>query len=554
MDLTTTIILPNEIEDYGESVKEAFLFSFNIFRPFLYGTIFDANNTILTILGEEPNKATPLWMVTGGEAINFYTAPEEKSRTKDLDVKLLLIDKYDIPRSFFVEERPELMKGLRGYIIKNHSDIFTKNGINPNVNMTELKNYLDSVITECLIKYFAPHPDYNLSSHLSFTSRKNILWSNLNFLDTSDGELMHISGKPGEYTITASVKFTDLDKHIDHLTTTGAGWYRDALPILDKTTMKQTVIAGIPKTKTTEFQLYICKTPFIITGTENEMYPYYVPFNEHGVYEVETGYDVFFENALRAFYTHPDREDIWDLYYRAISLMNIRRNLMSMGTLCVLVKKNKSKVCLCEGMLDLFIDFSAGSGPKGKKIYENKSLDGMIPNIIKTVTYCGRQSCFRLPTLNWLIYDQNRMLYHSLRGSDIGFRDWSDEGVTAWKEGNQGKHPKYFKKLKGLITTYYNVIDLVERKFNDPSLQPLMIEELKSCTGETNCSPSDFISYVYETLLPPTFISPEEEAYICPRLIPPPVDVFVAAADLKKTRKNISKLRGGKNRTKNVGN
>jgi hypothetical protein len=144
------------------------------------------------------------------------------------------------------------------------------------------------------------------------------------------------------------------------------------------------------------------------------------------------------------------------------------------------------------------------------------------------------------------------MLYHSLRRSDIGFRDWSDLGVKAWKEGNQGKHPKYFKKLKGLIKTYYNVIDVVETRYNDPSLQQSMIEQLKSCTDETNCTPSDFMSYVYESLLPFTFISPAEEALVCPRLMLPPIHVFVACADLlkKTSRKSISSKSRGKSSKK----
>jgi hypothetical protein len=93
---------------------------------------------------------------------------------------------------------------------------------------------------------------------------------------------------------------------------------------------------------------------------------------------------------------------------------------------------------------------------------------------------------------------------------------------------------QYFKKLKGLLRTYYNVIEDVEVRYDDPSLQPLMISQLKSCSGETNCGPSDFMSYVYESFIPQSFISPAEEANICPKLIPFPPYVFESSSSMVK--------------------
>jgi acyl-CoA reductase-like NAD-dependent aldehyde dehydrogenase len=42
---------------------------------------------------------------------------------------------------------------------------------------------------------------------------------------------------------------------------------------------------------------------------------------------------------------------------------------------------------ITEGVLDLFMDFSASDSPPGKYLYENKSTNGTIPNIIKKIDY-----------------------------------------------------------------------------------------------------------------------------------------------------------------------
>jgi len=555
MNLSKTILHENEIVFYGDVMKEVFIYSFSNFRSFLYGAILDANKVILNILGTPINKNTPLWMITGGEAINLYTLDSDRTPTKDLDVKLILMDKYNIPESFLLD-KPEEIKSLKGFIKKNFSNIFTEQGFKQDADMRTLDTYLNETIYPALKKYFAPHPDYELGYFLSIASRSEILWNTLNYLNTDTGSLMHVTGNPGQFNISLSLRFTDLDSYMDTLETSQAPWYISDLPVIDKTTRQQVVVAGKPKTIKTEYQLFICKTPFITTGLPEQMYPYYIPFNDNGIYEVERGFEEHMEIVLNQFYTNPDRVKIWNLYYKMVTLMNIRRNLMAMATMCVLVKKDKSKICIWEGMLDLFLDFSAGTGAKGKKIYENKSLDGMIPNILKTIDYCGRQSFIRIPTLNWLIYDQNRMLYHSLRQSDIGFRDWTENGVAAWKDGNIGKHPKYFKKLKGLLKTYSSIIDHVETLFNDSATRQLMITQLRSCTDEENCTPSDFLSYVYDSFLPYTFISREDEAIICPKLLPLTPYAFVSSSELphrnsiKSITSNSVKSRGKKMKTR----
>ena len=144
-------------------------------------------------------------------------------------------------------------------------------------------------------------------------------------------------------------------------------------------------------------------------------------------------------------------------------------------------------------------------------MYENKLNTGMIPNILKQINYCGKIGYIRIPTLNWLIYDQTRMLYHSLRLQEVSHTGWSDKGVdiNGWKEFADGKQKKYFSKLKGLLNTYLNAITQIEDNYKVN--KETIVKNLQSCNSETECMPSSFLSYIYGEIYPTKFINENDE-------------------------------------------
>ena len=68
---------------------------------------------------------------------------------------------------------------------------------------------------------------------------------------------------------------------------------------------------------------------------------------------------------------------------------------------------------------------------------------------------------FKVPNLTWLIYDQLRMLYVTLRGEYLA----CDDKKCAWTPlggGAAGNHAKYFKKLQGLLNSFEATIHALQ--------------------------------------------------------------------------------------------
>ena len=57
--------------------KNIFVFYLAGVRSMFYKVILDGNSVILnTFQLQQPTKTVPLWMVTGGEGINFYSSEQ----------------------------------------------------------------------------------------------------------------------------------------------------------------------------------------------------------------------------------------------------------------------------------------------------------------------------------------------------------------------------------------------------------------------------------------------------------------------------------------------
>lgn len=482
--------------DFSTLSKNIFVYFLDKIKPKLYKSILDGNNNIIKILGQ-PKFDTPLWMISGGEAINYYSSQEDKTPTKDIDCKLLFTGPYNIPKDFFYKF-PENIVHLKKFIKKNYNEILIDEGFNFQSSQLKLLNeYFVNYLNNEWNKYIKK---LGISSDIftsGLISRQNILWNCITGLGANGGHLMYISSNANnQFT---SINFNEIN---DHVQQTINEWNILDMDLKDGLGVRQI-----------QFKLYIIKTPYLNVGNNEYSFPYNC---EGMVWKITDTQLANIQQKLDAFYSpQVNKEEIWDLYYKTITMMNMRRYLMSLIGVCILVEPNGNKTCIQEGILDLFIDFSAGESKQGKNLYENKLNTGMIPNILKTINYCGKSGYIRIPTLSWLIYDQTRMLYHSLRLQEVSHSGWTDEGVnpTGWQKFEDGKQAKYFSKLKGMLNTYLNVLTLVENKYKTNKKD--IVDELQNCTSETNCMPSAFISYIYGEIIPTNFISPEAEKVLC---------------------------------------
>jgi hypothetical protein len=500
----------------NDLIKEVFVFFLARVKDYLYKAVIDGNTELLKLI-PELNNDSPLWMVTGGEAINYYSTASDKTPTKDIDCKLLFVGPYNVPKDLFSPEYiPEEILHLRKYIKKNFKDVLIKEGFNVNSrSLRDLSQYTKRVIVPLWNRYIPPK--YVLLLNAGYMSRENILWNGMTKVGNTAGHLAYVK-RDGTFT---SLNISDLNAHNAQTNE----WNERIIDFKD---------GNGPIRRT--FKLYIIKTPFCDAGKNEDAFPYscgYGLITDAELYDIEQRLNTFYSNSV----------ELWNLYYGCITMMNLRRYLISLTGVCILVDNLGAKYVIQEGILDLFIDFSASESPSGKYIYENKSENGMIPNIIKSVNYCGKTGYIKIPTLNWLIYDQTRMLYHSLRLEEVGHHNWSDEGVTGWQPFEDNKQPKYFSKLKGMLTTYLNVLTTVETIYNNNKNS--IVAELQACRGETLCSPSFFISYIYSQLHPTNFIEPSSESIIC-------TGSGMKKRHIKNTKQKKRKYRNKGNKTRHL--
>jgi len=122
------------------------------------------------------------------------------------------------------------------------------------------------------------------------------------------------------------------------------------------------------------------------------------------------------------------------------------------------------------------------------------------PTIVKRVPYLTqsrsrKHGIMKFPTMSWLVYDQLRMLYVTLRGEYLA----CDEDVCKWLPlggGAAGNSAKYFKKLKGLLSSFEKVIDALQNNADTEKVS----EELGKCKQKNieECGPSVFLAGLFE--------------------------------------------------------
>ena len=509
-----------------EDIRKACFVKFlDIIKPAFYKHILDGNRQILeTFNMQEPTEDLPLWLVSGGESINFYTMNANKTPTKDIDAKLLFTGDYTINKSIFKGSHIVNGKNIGGSLPKEISHLTTyvenldektnegdrlliDSGFN--FGSGKIKNYNDYF--KEIFKIWKNYEDSHVAKELKqifrtgFETRGKILWECMGAgINGWQNNTQNTACIGADGNINGATNINEIDKHVNEKTTP---WIN---------------IQEIEGRK--EIKIYFLKIPYLnLSGTDNKKsFPYSCEGNGNYITnsklnEIQTRLDFLMKN---------NPSEIWNNYYPFISLMSLDRYLMSLMGVVIIVFNKKyndkkyinqpdeyEKFIFQEGILDLFIDYHAGEAPASKNTYENKLASGMIPNIIKPITYCNTNSFIRIPTINWLLHDQSRMLYHSLRLQEP--RKWSNKGVEIWGDFEDGKQKKYFSKLKGLIQTFYDVIIMLETKYNENPYNKIRLQDmLREC--KVDCSPTWFISALYDSFNPIVLIPDDHIKYVCP--------------------------------------
>lgn len=484
--------------DYEDLQKNIFVFYLDSVKSAFYNVLLDSNRDILNKMNlQEPNDNVPLWMISGGEAINYYSTPDKKTPTKDIDIKLLFTGDYSIGKTFY-KNIPNVIKNLRKDIRSRWNDILNNEGFDfSSPNLGELEQHLSNVVFPSFNKY----AKYNLKDttifDVGYSTRKDILWKCMNTVPRTDGNLQYINS---DYTGGISLNFDQIDNHVIN---TQTEWFT-----LNTST-------GIE-----EFKIYVVKMPYLISGFKpGDSFPYTCPKNQgdnncrsiNGVPLVPVDNNDLSKMQNRMDYLNNmnevNRQRVWNIFYDVTTLMNIERYLMTLVGVVIIVGRNGNKYLVQEGVLDLFLDYTAGDIKGGKIKYENRLADGRIPSIVKRIDYCNNVGYIRIPTLNWLLHDQTRMLYYSLRLQQVKMKDgFSDTGVAndGWGDLEDGKQSKYFQKLKGMINTYGDLINSVEAAYNTNKQQSIQL--LQSCVGN-ECDPHTFLSFLNDQFNPTTFAS-----------------------------------------------
>jgi hypothetical protein len=152
-----------------------------------------------------------------------------------------------------------------------------------------------------------------------------------------------------------------------------------------------------------------------------------------------------------------------------------------------------------EGVLDLFIDPSAGHAEAGKYVYDGRLSDGNIPCILEPINYCSKlignkphTSYLKIPTVSWLLRDQQRMLFNAIRGVDTSHRGW---GTTTYTVVQSGIDPnKYYSKVAGLLESQMNAIGALLNNTNH--IRDFIVAKFSQydCNNVMLCGPDAFIS------------------------------------------------------------
>ena len=419
--------------DWIEGRKDLYVKYLDYSRVEIYKLIIDKNNELIHKLYHKKKNQVldgkPLWLFHGGELINLYSLEKNKVPTKDIDLKLYFTGDYSIPTDIYTKACNKLKKPL----LKDFN-FYEDTGKKKKEIMKNFSKYLKKYKTTS-----------GLSCHtiwkMGEDQKIDICNSMIN--NSNKGLYSHLNITNGK--IKENIQMTDFMK-----------------------CSSQKWVNG------NKCKAFILNIPYV-TQVGRDNFPYDLSdqrlFNLGAQYDEDIdGYHINesileqINNDLIKWKNDPQlqkktsREKYCKNILEIIRLRNHKFKLSTViGVILVYNETYDEWYLFQEGLLDLYIDYSAGHHLSDEKRIYGRYEDGSIPSVLKQVKYGNKNGIIRVPTLTWLIYDQLRMLYVVLRGEYL----ICNEKKCYWDKlggGAAGNSEKYFKKLNGLLNSFEGVI------------------------------------------------------------------------------------------------
>jgi len=422
--------------DIAEGKKDIYVKYLNYLRVGIYQRILDSNSELVHKLYRKRKNSSlsgdPLWLFHGGELINLYSSEKNKVPTKDIDLKLYFTGDYSIDPKIY----KRACQKIKSISMRDYD--FTDIAGCQKLLETKIRGF-SGILKQA--KTPSGKSCYDIWD-MGETQRNNLCSSLL---------LNNLKGT-----------YSQINLH--------TGKVRSGLEIGDLATARAQKWTNGDRCKA-----FMVNVPYI-TQVGRDNIPYDI--NDKVLYAMGTNYDeeidgyLVDEDILKQIdekvrvWTEDDSlkttKDKRDYLMNKLRVIRVRDHKFKLSTVVgVTIVYNETRCqwyLFQEGVLDLYIDYGAGYHLDLEKEYLGRYKDGSFPTVLKKVSYGGRSGIMRVPTLTWLIYDQLRMLYVTIRGQYLGCDDKHCRWVNLGG-GAQGNHEKYFNKLKGLLNSFEGVID-----------------------------------------------------------------------------------------------
>lgn len=448
------------MSELKERKKEIYVKYLDSLRPVIYRDVMDCNNGLVHALYKKKrgNDLTenPLWLFHGGELINLYSTEKNRVPTKDIDLKLYMTGDYSIDPKVYKRACGKLQVSLNNYDFYDTKACMTQlakdlrgfKGILGKVKVPSGKTAFD-------VWKMGERQKIEMCVSLCANDAKGV-YSQLNL-------------KTGKVTDGYDLK--DLEK------CSSQTWHGDRC------------------------KAFIVNVPYV-TQVSRDNVPYDI--NDKQIYKMGSDYDEdmdgypidedFLEqldSKLRVWHEDPrlqTQRQKTDYLTNALWAIRCKHQRFKLSTVVgVTLVCNESRgewYMFQEGVLDLYNDYSAGHHPDYEKRYLGRYEDGSFPTVLRNISMGNRKGPMKFPSLSWMIFDQLRMLYVTLKDS---YPDCK-EGKCVWKKlggGAAGNSEKYFKKLLGLLRSYESTIEkLHKHESMDASLQMCKSYNLETCGSQ----------------------------------------------------------------------
>lgn len=457
--------------------KDMFVKYLTLVRPDIYRGIIEGNEQLVSALYKKKTsenlQGNPLWLLTGGELINLYSTKKNMVPTKDIDCKLYFTGDFSIP--------PKVWKSAVSAI--------------PNVKLSSFDCTDDKQTQAKAQKLIAP-----FKKRLS-----NASTSSVSFYD------MWSMGESQKVKMCASLVANSYKGTYSHLNLkTGKCVHGIEYESMNRCSSQPWIHGD-------KCKAFIVNVPYVTqVGRDN------VPYDiNNDVLEsmgaqydedidghvVDENFVVDLDKKLQEWRGNPKLNTLQKkqaFLENKLKLIRFKHQAFKLSTVVgVVIVYNEDRgewYMFQEGLLDLYIDYSAGHHVDLEKRYMGRYKDGTFPTIVKRVPYLTqsrsrKHGIMKFPTMSWLVYDQLRMLYVTLRGEYLA----CDEDVCKWLPlggGAAGNSAKYFKKLKGLLSSFEKVIDALQNNADTEKIS----EELGKCKQKNieECGPSVFLAGLFE--------------------------------------------------------